>query len=221
MSGEILTVASEEAPIDHRAEVVKMIEGLSSRDPNKVTPMPELSPEQHNALREMLTESGIELDPGENGEYLASLRELRFRARVDNLSFKKGRGPGFLHALRGRERAVAAINWAHEQAMLHEWNEEIRDDENARGRSIQQAMADFILIGMDKDPASRNRNAIARLNQRVKEGWEKDPNITADERSALQERFTSGHVTSLGKLRGIPPGSAIDVWHFLRGEVSK
>jgi hypothetical protein len=220
MSGEILKVASEEAPIDHRAEVVRMIEGLSALDPSQVTPMPELSLEQHNALREMLTESGIDLDPGENGEHLASLREFRFRARVDNLSFRKGRGSGFLHAMISRERAVAAINWSHDRAIRTNWDEEIGGNPNARGRSFQQAIADFILIGMDMNPLSRNEDAIARLNQRVEDGWEKDPTLTHEERVALRERFSKAHITDFEKLRGIPPGNAIDVWRYLRGEAS-
>lgn len=212
--------ARENAPIDPRSEVVRIFEALSATDAASVQPMPELSVAEHVALCTMLTESNIDLDVGKNEKNLKSLRRNQFRTRIDHPDFSSTRAKGVLAALRSEERVMELVRWSHNQALQRDWDEEIGDNPNARGRSLQQAAADILLIAMEQDRAKRLQ-AIGRLNQRILQGWFVAPNVTDEMKSTLVGNFVRGSaLTFHDKMRGMPPGSLIDVWKFLRGETS-
>jgi hypothetical protein len=210
----------EGSPVDPRSEVIRMFEALSASDPSSVAPMPELSAEQHAALCEMLMERGVDLSKGEKERTLKSLRRNQFRTRVDHPDFSSTRAKGVVKALGSEERTMELVQWAHNYAVLHEWDEQIADNPNARGRSLQQVAADILLIAMEEERVTRFY-AIGRLNQRVLQGWLATNTVSDEVKTTVLQKFIRGDtLTGRDKMRGMPPGSLIDVWHFLRGETS-
>lgn len=194
------------------ATVVETKFDRASLPADKVQPIGELSPKGIVTLRYKLMVDGgcnfLNLEP----EHLQSLKETKFRANLT-----EGRGPGMV-AVMGEEKVKVLRVWCKEKSegwkrLKKTGGEPI---EGSEGRGLQQLSADIVTLATGKLSNEETKELLARMNKHIAKGYFQEAE-TPEEKGEIRVRFDIDE--DLPKtLASVPPGTVIELYHFLTGK---
>lgn len=177
-------------------------------DVNTAVPL-ELSEHEIEAMKAVLVESGLNIEPGT--EALASLQESQFRSDLE-----KGRGPGMVAVMGSPDKVLHFRSQCRKLAISRQWSYLIGGNPESEGRGLMQTGADLITICASQDPDLR-KTLMERISRRSWKGLVRasgeDPEII----SALDANFNDLERPEIDsdqyrKLTSMPPGGAISAW---------